>query len=62
MEKIHKINEENAEKEKLSKYNTDNLFIHNLKSNQEEMALVEIKNEKWYKKIISFIKHIFYKK
>ena len=56
MQQLHKLNEERAEKEKAKLYNVDDLFKNRrVKENQEELSLVEIKKEKWYQRIFSFI-------
>lgn len=54
------------EEEKKEKYNPDNTFINNNWSatiddteNKQELALVEINDMKWYRKIWWFIKNIF---
>lgn len=60
MKQIHKHNEEKEEQRKCETYNKYDMFKNNIKYNKpEEVALVEIKNEKWYEKIVSFIKNIF---
>lgn len=51
------------EEEKIQQYKTDE-FFKNHKENisqgmKENQALVEIKNEKWYEKIFSFLHRIF---
>lgn len=48
------------------KYNLDNIFSNksydnNINDSKDEVALVEIKNEVWYKKILNFFKRIFLK-
>ena len=60
MEEIHKLNQQKFENEQSKKYNTDDLF-KNTKSNtlQTESTLMEVKKQKWYKKILIFIKNIF---
>lgn len=56
-------NNENKYQEALrEKYNPDNIFKNaNTEKVKEEVALVEIKKEKWYEKIITFIKNLFKK-
>lgn len=56
------------EEEKKKKYNQNNMFICKRKNGNyydemitDENALIEPKNEKWYKKIIAFLKNIFNK-
>ena len=60
MEEIHKLNQQKFENEQSKKYNTDDLF-KNTKSNtlQTESTLMEVKKQKWYKKILIFMKNIF---
>lgn len=61
-------NEKQREEEKLrEKYNPDEIFKRNTKvvvpnNNIEEKSLIEIKEEKWYKKIIKKILSFFGKK
>ena len=55
------------EEEKRKKYNVDNIFkeIQNnshVEAVKKEEALIEIKEEKWYEKIVSWIKRILKKK
>ena len=57
-------NQEKLEKEKYLKYNPDNIFNKsnsNINDSKDKVALVEIKNEVWYRKILNFIKRIFLK-
>lgn len=58
-------NQEKLEKEKYLKYNPDNIFNksydNNINDSKDEVALVEIKNEVWYRKIVNFFKRIFLK-
>ena len=58
-------NQEKLEKEKYLKYNPDNIFNksydNNIKDSKDEVALVEIKNEVWYRKILNLFKRIFSK-
>ena len=61
-----KQNQEKIEIEKHEKYNPDNIFnnrvnTEKLKDSKEELALVEIKDQTWYKKILDFFKSIFKK-
>ena len=56
------------EEEKRKKYNSNNIFKNynkerkgNSESKTEEKDLIELKEEKWYKKIIIFLKAIFNK-
>ena len=55
---------EKLEKEKYLKYNPDNIFNKsnsNINDSKDKVALVEIKNEVWYRKILNFFKRIFLK-
>ena len=57
-------NQEKLEKEKYLKYNPDNIFNKsnsNINDSKDKVALVEIKNEAWYRKILNFFKRIFLK-
>ena len=57
-------NQEKLEKEKYLKYNPDNIFNKsnsNINDSKNKVALVEIKNEVWYRKILNFFKRIFLK-
>lgn len=57
-------NQEKLEKEKYLKYNPDNIFNKsnsNINDSKDKVALVEIKNEVWYRKILNFCKRIFLK-
>ena len=57
MKKMHELNEQKVEKEKLEKYNPDDLF-KNRKSNniQNEVALVKVEEKRWYQKIFETIR------
>ena len=60
MMEIYKKNEQEIEKKKIEKYNQNNLFKK--KSNfaeNKEIALTEVKKDKWYIKMFKFIKKIF---
>lgn len=50
-----------AEQDKRKKYNPDNLFNNKKVQSKEEVSLVEIKIEKWYEKLFSFLKNMFKK-
>ena len=57
-------NQEKLEKEKYLKYNPDNIFNKsnsNINDSKDKVALVEIKNEVWYRKFLNFFKRIFLK-
>ena len=49
------------EKSKELKYNPNDLFKNNELKNEQVLSLIEIKKEKWYEKIFSFLKNIFVK-
>lgn len=56
------------EEEKKKKYNPNNMFTDKMKNSNycdemitDETALIEPKNEKWYKKIIAFLRNLFNK-
>lgn len=60
MEQLHRENELKVEQEKMKKYNSNDIFRKQEKSNRKEgTALLEIKTEKWYEKIVLFIKKFF---
>lgn len=68
MRKIHKLNEQTLEKEKMKNYNSDDLFKNKRNNNMQcnnaissNNALIEVKENKWYKKIFSFLKNFFIK-
>ena len=57
-------NQEKLEKEKYLKYNPDNIFNKsnsNINDSKDKVALVQIKNEVWYRKMLNFFKSIFLK-
>ena len=58
LEELHMANENKNEKEKAKKYSINNIFNNNVK---EETALQEIKEKKWYEKLLSFLKKIIRK-
>lgn len=54
--------EENYQKEIKEKYDPDNLFKKsNVENVKKEVALVEVKKEKWYQKILTFFRKLFRK-
>ena len=66
LKNLLKQNQEKIEIEKHEKYNPDNILnnrvnTEKLKDSKEELALVEIKDQTWYKKILDFFKSIFKK-
>lgn len=50
-----------AEQKKSELYNPDDLFKNRKESKQEEISLIEVKIEKWYEKIFSFLRKMFKK-
>lgn len=58
MKKIHKYNEE---KKKTSQHYTSNFFEYNKESGieNEKKEIIEIKKQKWYEKIKTFLKKFF---
>lgn len=50
-----------AEQEKAKYFNPDDIFRNNKERNKKEVALVEVKIEKWYEKVFSFFKNIIKK-
>ena len=64
MEELHRFNENKIEKEKLEKYNLDNIFKNNKKIDKKEevVAISVLEKKKWYEKIFLFIKNILKKK
>ena len=57
-----KRNEEKYQKEIKEKYNPNNLFKKsNVENVKKEVALVEVKEEKWYQKILTFFRKLFRK-
>ena len=66
MKQIHEFNERTAEEEKKNKYNTEDLFKHELKSKktdlpEKETSLIERKEKTWFNLFINKIKSIFRK-
>lgn len=55
----------NSEKELRELYNPDNIFKRNKTTNQasntEEVAMVEVKEQKWYEKVFAFFRNLFKK-
>ena len=45
----------------VEKYNPDDLFKNRREIQRQEVAIVEVKEQKWYSKIFDFIKKIFKK-
>ena len=65
LKNLLKQNQEKIEIEKHEKYNPDNIFNNRVNTEKlkdsKEVALVEIKDQTWYKKILDFFKSIFKK-
>lgn len=59
MKEIHKFNEIELEKKKKEKYIEKGMFESKYVEPQEEVALMEVKKDNWYKKIVNFITKIF---
>ena len=61
MVKVHESNEIKLEQEKEKKYNSNEIFKKQQKKEEtpEEKSLLVINKEKWYKKIIPFIRSFF---
>ena len=45
----------------VEKYNPDELFKNKREIQRQEVAIMEVKEQKWYSKIFDFIKKIFKK-
>lgn len=56
-----KNDEITAEQKKRKKYNPDDLFNNRKAMQKEQVSLVEVKIEKWYEKLFSFLKNMFRK-
>lgn len=62
LKKVYANNENKYQEELRKKYNPDNIFKNaNAETTKEETALVEFKKEKWFEKIVLFIKNLFKK-
>ena len=58
LKKVYANNENKYQEELRKKYNPDNIFKNaNAETTKEETALVEFKKEKWFEKIVLFIKN-----
>lgn len=60
MKKIHELNEQKLEKEKQRKYSLNNLFKKATK--QSNVALIDLKENKWYEMIFRLLKNLFNRK
>ena len=61
LEKTLNSNELKYEEELRKKYNPDDLFKNKKAEQKEQVSLVEVKIEKWYEKLFSFLKNMFRK-
>lgn len=60
MKKLHEFNEQKDKK--VIKYNSNEIFRgSHTDSKQSEKMLIEVKNDKWYKKILIFFRRILKK-
>ena len=60
LKELHEFNEQKSEEEKKKKYNSNNLFNpSNDNKTKNALIIFEEKENKWYKKVISFFKKIF---
>lgn len=61
MKKIHQNNEEKLEKNKQEKYNSNNIFKNHNVDKVKEVSLIEVKEEKWYRKLFNFFRKVLKK-
>lgn len=66
LENLLQQNQEKMEKEKYQKYNPNDIFTNksysnNTNASNEEVSLVKIKKQTWYRTILDFFKNIFRK-
>ena len=62
LKQVYANNENRYQEELREKYNPDNIFKNaNTEKIKEEVALVEIKEDKWYKKLFNFFRKIIRK-
>lgn len=60
IQKLHEFNEKKSEEAKKEKYNYDDMFkTKKINNEPSKVMLVEVKKEKWYRKIFTFFKKIF---
>lgn len=59
--KVQQQERNRIESKKQEKYNTNELFKNNKKTKTQEVAMVEVKEQKWYKKVFDFFRKIFRK-
>lgn len=61
LKKVYTNNENKYQEELRIKYNPDNIFKKTNTEITKEVALVEVKEEKWYKKLFNFFKKVLKK-
>lgn len=62
LKKIYANNENKYQEELREKYNPDSIFKNaNTEEIKEDVALVEVKEEKWYQRILTFFRRILKK-
>lgn len=61
MKEILRKDEAIAEQEKAKLYNPDDLFKNKKETKEQEVAIVEVKEHKWYKKVFDFFRKILKK-
>lgn len=59
--KVQQQEKNRIESKKQEKYNINELFKNNKKNKTQEVAMVEVKEQKWYKKVFDFFRKIFRK-
>ena len=62
LKQVYASNENRYQEELREKYNPDNIFKNaNKEKVKEEVALVEVKEDKWYSKLFGFFRKLFRK-
>ena len=62
LKQVYASNENRYQEELREKYNPNNIFKNvNTEKVKEEVALVEVKEDKWYKKLFNFFRKIIRK-
>ena len=62
LKQVYSSNENRHQEELREKYNPDNIFKNaNTEKVKEEVALIEVKEDKWYKKLFNFFRKIIRK-
>lgn len=61
MKEILRKDEAIAEQEKAKLYNPDDLFKNKKETKEQEVAMAEVKEHKWYKKVFDFFRKILKK-